>query len=82
MRAMIDGAVTPVFLSSGAEDYFLSAFCEGPPPPPAHRIPCGPLRTSVLSRWVGSPARVPLVAFTAATVCNGSSIAPTLLCRL
>eukprot|EP00935_MAST-01C_sp_MAST-1C-sp1_P001287 g1287.t1 len=26
MRAMIDGATTPMFLSSGAEDYFLSAY--------------------------------------------------------
>lgn len=26
MRAMIDGATTPLFLSSGAEDYFLSAY--------------------------------------------------------
>ena len=28
MRAMIDGADTPLFLSSGAEDYFLSAYCK------------------------------------------------------
>lgn len=26
MRAMIDGAASPLFLSSGAEDYFLSAY--------------------------------------------------------
>ena len=26
MRAMIDGAEEPLFLSSGGEDYFLSAF--------------------------------------------------------
>ena len=26
MRAMIDGATSPLFLSSGAEDYFLSAY--------------------------------------------------------
>jgi hypothetical protein len=26
MRALADGATTPLFLSSGAEDYFLSAY--------------------------------------------------------
>ena len=57
MRAQIDGATEPIFLSSGAEDYFLSAYCAlGPPGLQAH------LRRRPRPRTRDTPARVPNVS--------------------